>query len=126
MTIVRDPARVSYKLAFMATRKTAQKKAPLQITAFPLTPANGERQRPGGVADFTTLGIHPFVDDSISSIRFSYGLTTTLGTPDGSAVGVDNIKVVTVPEPSSLALVLGALAVWGVRRTRFSRWLRSL
>lgn len=53
------------------------------------------------------LGSAPFSpDDYIQDIRFSFGSNFIGGLQDGSAVGIDNILVVAVPEPTSLNLVV--------------------
>lgn len=70
-----------------------------------------------------------FPQGTIGDIRFSYGLASSLGAPDLSAVGIDNIRVAAVPapgavpEPSTFGLCvatgLGVLA--GMRRIRDGR-----
>jgi len=70
------------------------------------------------------LGTAPFSpDDYIHDIRFSFGLKTSDGIPDGGAVGIDNILVVAAPEPgcaSLVALSFGLAVLWK-RRSREQR-----
>ena len=64
------------------------------------------------------LGSAPFVPDSrIANIRLSFGLQSSLGVPDLSAVGIDNFLITTVPEPGTITLLVLALGVTaGLRR----------
>jgi hypothetical protein len=58
----------------------------------------------------SVLGGGAFIpDDYIHDIRFSYGLQSSTGTPDSSAVGIDNL-IVGIPEPGICGLLSLATA----------------
>jgi hypothetical protein len=64
-------------------------------------------------------GAFPSFIAADGAFRFSYGVNS-FGSPDSSAVAIDNVQLVVVPEPSVFGLVsLASFVVLSLRRQRF-------
>jgi hypothetical protein len=63
-------------------------------------------------------------DERISSIRFSFGLPSSILQPDQSAVGIDNLVVAVIPELNwtSATAAIAALACVLFRKSRMGAW----
>lgn len=49
------------------------------------------------------------IDERIQSIRLSFGLISSVGTPDASAVAIDNLVLSNIPEPANAAVLVSLI-----------------
>ena len=64
-------------------------------------------------------GAFPSYIANDGGLRFNYGVGSISGNPDSSAVAIDNVLLVAVPEPSAISLAaLATLAVLTLKRRR--------